>query len=250
MKAKLTQESEGWFKQVIQAGSLSFSGKWMTMTPTFQFRMPEGAFKNALRYRLGMRIISRRARCDMCNGWVDTRGIHTGTCPGAHQRRHNRVCKVAAQEIRRAQLVVDEEPQHLMASDGRRPDLLIHNFQNERPMCLDVTIVSSFKGSDFSEPGVNVKDAEARKLAKYESDLAEKNIDFAPFAMETVGGFGEKSLKFLEALGSSCRDIAGLPAKKAIALIRNKIQFQWMRDLGIALVSLARHVDHPHYGWE
>ena len=48
-----------------------------------------------------------------------------------------------------------------------------------------------------------------RKLAKYESDLAENNIDFAPFTMETIVGFGEKSLKFLEALGSSCPDIAG-----------------------------------------
>ena len=142
---------------------------------------------------------------------------------------------------------VDKEPTGLVVTDGRRPDLLIHEYQSGLSACIHVTIVSSFTGNDCSRPGINAEAAEARKEAKYRA-LTTDGMMFVPFAMESVGGFGEKSIKLMETLGRNIQDVTDLPMRKAVAGIRNRLQFKWQRALGTALVSLARHIDHPYYG--
>ena len=43
---------------------------------------------------------------------------------------------------------------------------------------------------------------------------------FVPFAMESVGGFREKSIKLMETLGRNIQDVTDLPIRKAVAGIR------------------------------
>lgn len=241
----LRRSGNGAFKRTLAAAEMPFSNKWTNMMPSsYDYRMPLGAFQKALRFRLQLPVVSSAGPCDTCKEWADSMGIHTSTCSGMHKRRHDSIRDALYEEIKRAGMAADREPLHLVREDGRRSDILIYDYRGQNT-CLDITVVSSFRGNECFLPGANVRAAEKRKQDKYMTDLGKEGYHFVPFAMETIGGFGDMALEVMRVLGRNTRDLTQQTAAKATARIRNRLQFKWQRALGIALLARARHVDHP-----
>jgi len=71
---------------------------------------------------------------------------------------------------------------------------------------IDVTIVDPLAASYFQgvakarAPGTTAKKAEQNKKNKYDDIARAQHCTFFPFAVETLGTFGEGAVKFLETL--------------------------------------------------
>ena len=104
-----------------------------------------------------------------------------------------------------AGFIADLEPENLARSDGKRPDgmTLVPWSQGESLLwdftCRDTLCTSNY-GQTSRHAGKAADMAEKEKIEKYQ-ELA-KEYQFTPVAVETLGSWGQLSLKFLEDLGS------------------------------------------------
>ena len=80
---------------------------------------------------------------------------------------------------------------------------------------------------------------EETKRNNYEQDLDKGHMAFAPFVMESVGGFGSSCDAVLTRIGRPLADIERISVSKAIFRIKQRIQCRWMRMLGAALAAQA-----------
>ena len=138
--------------------------------------------------------------------WADPTGNHTATCCGIHQFQHDEIVGGTLGEVKRAGIVAEKEPRHLVQKDGRRPDILMYHYQG-RNTCLDITVVNAFSGPNCQQSGASIKTAEKRKQDKYATDLAKEGYDFLPFAMDTTGAFGESAMEIMRVLGRNTRNL-------------------------------------------
>ena len=241
----LANESEASFRATVLGCSMERSGKWTDLFPnTFLgLFMPADAFSAALKYRLGLEIFNKQHKCFNCSGMVDTRGHHLAVCPSIHAGHHNNLRNLLHEEAARAHLQPRMEPAGLLFGSGRdheRPaDVLLPNFVNGKTLCIDVTIVSSFKNlpDAASKMGFNVKDAAEKKITKYEDAVKQQQMEFLPFAMESLGGLDKGCDRILKFIGNA---INKQNAQGAANRLHDKVVFTWMRDLGTSLVDHAK----------
>ena len=127
--------------------------------------------------------------------------------------------------------------------DHDRPaDVLIPNYINGKSLCVDVTIVDSFKNLSEAATtlGVNLERAEKAKQEKYEAELENLGYAFIPFAMESLGGIGKEAKQVLDFVGRALADVEKCSAAAATRRLHNCIVYSWIRDLGIALTNHGR----------
>jgi hypothetical protein len=246
---QLQKDEEATFRATVLACGVAPGGMWTDVFPTpFDgLTMPSKPYRFALKYRLGLSMFAMEYKCLHCKGSVDRRGHHLATCPGIHGRAHDDIRDVLFGYAKQAQFDAKLEPTGLMAEvfrDNDRPaDIYIPNFANGKPLCVDVTIVSSFSDMEKASTtaGHNAARAAKAKRAKYEAHLEELGFMFVPFAMESIGGFGEDCEPFLQKLGRRWSNTSSEAVHGAIRKIKQKISFVWQRSLGYALES------HAHY---
>ena len=97
------------------------------------------------------------------------------------------------------------EPAGLSRSDGKRPDgVTIVPWECGRCAVWDFTcpdtLAPSYRSAAASDPGAVAALAESRKMSKY-SALDSTLYRFFPIAIETMGAFGSRSLRFIKNLG-------------------------------------------------
>ena len=179
---------------------------------------------------------------------VDCRGYHLATCPGIHGRHHDSVRDILFRFAQQAQFSPQREPSGVLAelyqSKERPADILIPNYSNGKPLCLDVTIVSSFTDitKAASTSGYNAARAAQVKRDKYEAHLEDLGYMFRPFAMESIGGFDEQCDSFLLRLGKRLSTCTSYSPGEAVRMIKEKISFDWQRSLGTALEGHAQYL--------
>jgi hypothetical protein len=157
---------------------------------------------------------------------------HALTCPKLlptlGKKRHDRVGKIVARYVTRADGDVEREPVHL-GVDNKRLDHLIDLGADQYH--TDVTVVHPAAPSyaDHSlTPLACARKAANAKLNKYIALAAEHNARFVPIAMETFGGMVESAHELFAAVAAyaafrhtswSPKEIAtGLRAEIAISV--------------------------------
>lgn len=232
---------DGYMKKVIQACSMPHSADWLLTLPSKSSTMAPGAYRLAIRHRFGMVILSQSARCDQCKGNVDPRALHTVTCPGLHQLRHNIIRDELLVELKKCHLLLGKETPNLINGSRSRPaDILICNYKNCRDLCVDVSIINAYKGDYNSAAGHNIKMKEDEKIRKYGRQLSLNNIDFLPFVMESTGGFGDDALRLIKEIAHSVATTYGETANQVTNRILRRVQFIWQVNMGSALLSMVR----------
>ena len=167
-----------------------------------------------------------------------------------HTEQHNSQCHLLRSECARAHLEpAVGEPVGLLAALGRandRPaDVFLPRFSGGRDLCLDVTLVSSFTNMTQAsvQSGYNAERAEKRKRDTYQRALVMAGYAFAPFAMESLGGFGPACKPVIAKIGQALADVDGITPGLAAARLRKKLQFRWMSSLGRLIAAHVRRPD-------
>ena len=246
----LKENGDATFRTIVLANTMERSGKWTDVLPnsTHGLFMNADAFSAALKYRLGIDIFNHRTKCSLCNkSVVDKRGHHLATCKKIHAVHHNHLRDLLHAEAARAHLSPMKEPLHLLIGNrgNQRPaDVLIPNFVSGRDLCIDVTVVSTFRDvrQGSQQQGYHAECAATTKTKKYENAVRDQRMDFVPFAMECMGGLSKSCEKVLSLIGQNLASVTNSSPHAAKNRVHDKLVFQWMRDLGTKLAYHARQM--------
>ncbi|XP_026396172.1 uncharacterized protein LOC113290799 [Papaver somniferum] len=131
-------------------------------------------FRSVLSYRLGIPLFPEGSHCSSCNKEMDIFGDHALHCASDVRLkfRHDLVRDVFMDICIKAGVASRKEVALGFISDEnaalRPADLLVHNWENGRDTCFDVTCVSPFTGDTRSfTPGQALSRAILRKRNKY-----------------------------------------------------------------------------------
>ena len=92
---------------------------------------------------------------------------------------------------------------------------------------MDVSIVSSFVDLNHASvsQGHNSMRAEKLKREKYEARLADRNLLFTPFIIESLGGMGSACDKILKRIGAKIAEIDHISRGISVSRIRSRLVF-------------------------
>ena len=143
--------------------------------------------------------------------------------------RHHAVNDLIARAFTSAGIPVSKEPVGLNRRDGKRPDgLTLIPWQGGKPVCWDVTVVSTLADSylytSAHTAGGAADLAASRKEVKY-ADLP-SSYTFQPLAFETLGPLSSSTTVFLTELGRRLSASTGEPRETAFLFQRLSIAVQ------------------------
>ena len=152
-------------------------------------------FQLACLLRLGSAIPAMRQleRCEpQCNHNIDILRYHAMTCQwgGGPIRRHDAITDECFQLLKAVDLQARKEVIDQF-SDKRRPDIVVFNLSQSRPLLLDVSVIHPWMASVFpataSSTGFAAADRDKLKNTKYLSDASDLGYDFQPLSFEDFG---------------------------------------------------------------
>ena len=194
--------------------------------------MPDYAFRIACRTRIGLPPTSDLPDECVCSCRRSDKKLreypnHFQDCKKTNHatiRRHDAVSQTLASAIREIGGVAIVEPHSLSSMDAKRPDV-DYTLPDGSHGIIDVTIRNPTAPSNIriaqSRLAVASK-AEQEKKAKYSSMVDEIDTAFIPFAVESLGAFGECAEKFVSELAALAEEQcpgSGRPFKRK--LVRN-----------------------------
>jgi len=167
-------------------------------------------FLTSIKYGLGVDLRRGAAVCPKPHKdgqhHLDALGSHAVTCKpdGDPVAGHNDVRDWLVGVAHLADVTVVKEPRGLLPDD-RRPDFILRGVEG-RDIAVDTTIANTLQISTISrasvQRGAAAQFKEDLKKRKYTADLALRNIDFVPFAVETYGCLGSGARNLLNILGN------------------------------------------------
>ncbi len=224
---ELVAEAEGPREKArLYAGRRPGAGAWVTALPIAALGLKMGhlEFAASVRLLLGMQMYrinpALPAQCNQCKENVlDSLAHHSLSCSSNNDRsiRHNSVRDVVHEYAVQGGFSSRKEVKHLLARNaedyGLKPaDILIENFENGQPLCIDVTVVNPLRSADSvrreaQQRGAfapTLEAAEVQKLEKYEDKCRDAGMLFAPLAFEATGGHGRRGRHVLRRLADAC----------------------------------------------
>jgi hypothetical protein len=145
-----------------------------------------------------------------CNAVLDVKGTHALSCKakGDSISRHNHICFPILDKARAANLSARSEVRHMVPDSERRPgDIVISEFENNRDLVLDVTVVNSqcvsYRKSapeDANFAVYAIERAEKRKDKDTLKFCSDRGMCFLPLVVESYGGWSEGAHAFFEEL--------------------------------------------------
>ncbi|CAK1589334.1 unnamed protein product [Parnassius mnemosyne] len=163
--------------------------------------------RESLRIAVGIRLgaaICQPHQCP-CGNSVDKFGLHGLSCKKSAGRfsRHSSLNDVIRRALASINVPSVLEPCGIFRDDGKRPDgMTLVPWERGKALvwdatCVDTLAASHLRGTSF-KAGAASEAAELSKWRKYES-LRDDYI-FVPFAVETIGPWGSRAVKFLKEL--------------------------------------------------
>jgi hypothetical protein len=233
-----------------------FAGSLATVPPNraLGFRLRPMEFRLSIRYRLGLPLADRPRPCPLCPGTLDIYGVHAASCkayPGI-STRHNAVRDATLEAAKKAKFAAESETLHLLDHSpdtlGRRPaDVLVHGWEGEKAMCLDVSVVNPLTASAIDRwPASAVVFAEDAKIKASEALCAQSGLLFLAVVMGTYGGLGLKAKVALNRIGKALAAASeeGGDEGRAVHTLGTKISFACQK--GLARSLHARYTSlHP-----
>ena len=187
---------------------------WLNALPsrTLALQLTDDEFRIAIGYRLGAPLCTPH-ECS-CGDIVDAYGKHALVCKKSRSvhAKHSMGNHIIHRAFIQANFPSTIEPQGLFRSDRKRPDGITQvPWTHGRALAWDFTCVhrpASSYTQLASREGPTVADAaESRKRAKYEEILA--THIFLSIAIETLGGLGTDTLRFITSLGKRVKQATG-----------------------------------------
>ena len=208
------------------------SGAWLTAlpSPNLGTLLDNNAVRIAVCLRLGTPICHPHT-CH-CGTQVDKFGSHGLSCrkklPGT-QSRHRGLNAILNRAFTSVQVSSKLEPEGLSRVDGKAPDgITLIPWSRGKCFVWDATcadtLCKSYIQASSRAAGSAAATRENHKRRTYA--FLGNNYIFCPFAVETMGTFGEDALALVQELGKRRRQITGEPRSRLFLTQRISIEIQ------------------------
>jgi hypothetical protein len=216
----------------IRASLRKESGAWLNALPC----APLGTFmdNDTLRISAALRLGAKTCHphsCQHCGKPVDELGTHGLSCQkkAGTYMRHSEINKIIKEACSSANVPASLEPSGTFRDDGKRPDgLTLGPWSKGKCLLWDATcadtLANSYVSSTSRSAGAAALQAEKKKFRKYQGALS--RYLFVPFAVETLGPFGEEALALVKDLGRRISDNTGEIRSKSFLTQRISIAIQ------------------------
>jgi hypothetical protein len=162
---------------------------------------------------------------------VDELGTHCLSCQKNAGRiaRHSAINDIIRRTCATVHIPAILEPSGILRNDGKRPDgATLMPWSKGKCLLWDATcsdtLAKTYISSTAHSAGAAALSAEKRKHKKYEG-ISNKYL-FVPFAVETLGPFGEEALALVKDLGKRLIESSGEPRSCAYLIQRISIAIQ------------------------
>lgn len=207
------------------------AGAWLTALPSPNLGnlLNNAALRIAVCLRLGLPMCHPH-KC-RCGSPVDEFGTHGLSCRymAGTIARHNELNSILKQSLAAAHVYAITEPEGLFRDDGKRLDgLTLVPWSRGRCLVWDATcadtICKTYIGASSRAAGSAAELRERHKRTLYQG--LGNNYVFCPFAVETLGTFGEEALNLTKDLGRRIRGLTGEPRSRLFLTQRISIAIQ------------------------
>ena len=211
-------------------------------------RLEDKQFAIAVALRLGASVcLPHECVCGAETGALGGHALVCGKLKGRHVR-HRHANAVIQRAMAAAEMPTTLEPVGLCLTDDRRPyGQTLLPWSRGKPLVWDYTCVHRLAASYARravEPGPRVAEIGEEKKTRTYADLESRFI-VQPVAMETLGGFGPDSMKFIAELGRRMTLITGEPRETVFLRQRLGIVTQ-MGNAVCVLESLPQVLTTDH----
>ena len=221
------------------------SGAWLAALPNPNLGnfLDNQSLRIAVCLRLGLPMCHPHT-CK-CGEAVDKFGIHGLSCRfmAGTSSRHTEINSVLKRALASARVNAITEPEGLFREDGKRADwLTLIPWANGKCLVWDATcsdtICKTYIHASSRVAGSAAERREKQKRSLYQS--LGNNYVFCPFAVETLGTFGEESISLVHELGRRIRSETGEARSRLFLTQRISIAIQ----RGNAISILSTFPDH------
>jgi hypothetical protein len=194
------------------------SGAWLCALPSppLGLVLDNSSLRIAVGLRLGTQLCHPH-KC-RCGEDVDRYGTHGLCCSKKGGKRigtfsrHSAINEILRQAFNKINVPTLLEPPGMFRTDGKRADgVTLTPWTRGKSLVWDATCTDTLCKSNVSctsrTPGAAAGKSETKKRDLY-SELPSQYL-FCPFAVETLGTFGEEALKLTRELGQRLRNTTG-----------------------------------------
>jgi hypothetical protein len=241
--------------EVLHSSALPRAHEWLLALPVPRLGQAMLAVDVSCRlmYHLCVPIFPVGAICPCCSLPMDRWGDHAVQCRVgkgiAVTYRHNAVRGILYRMAKELGLDVVREthfPIHVPGAEGRRPDLLLKEWEGGRDLYLDVVGSSPLAGTNVGAfaPSGGADGAVARKMSDYRDIMRAQppSVVLRAFAFETLGGLHADALEVLTRLQGR--------VNMAVLTCDDNVWFLVVRRVGMVIAKAqGRQLSFRLQGW-
>ena len=207
------------------------SGAWLSALPSppLGTHLDNETIRISVGLRLGIKLCHPH-KCH-CGAQVDEFGTHGLSCRKSAGRlsRHSAINDIIKRACASINIPSILEPSGIFRTDGKKPDgLTLIPWSKGKCLLWDATCVdtlaSSYLLSTSRNAGSAALGAENKKYRRYEG--VSNLYLFCPFAVETLGPFGDEALKLVKELGRRLYESTGESRSTAFLTQRISLAIQ------------------------
>lgn len=224
----------------LLSASAPGAGVWLNSTPiqSLGLKLNDEQLRIAIALRLGADIcIPHKCKC---GAMVDKSGTHGLSCRQNSGRaaRHHEANDILRRALVSAGVPAVLEPLGLSRDDGKRPDgITLIPWTRGLPLIWDYTCVDTLAASNIRMSvqggGTLASNAEEKKRRKYES-LTRAHI-FCPFAMETLGAWGDDAKNLVSIIGGKICERNG--ETRSTTFLKQRLSLAVQRGNAASIIS-------------
>jgi hypothetical protein len=218
-------------KARLLASSRKEAGAWLSALPcpSLGLTLDNSSLRIAVGLRLGSPLCHPHT-C-VCGEPVNNRGTHGLSCvkKGGTFSRHSALNEIIRQAFSKVNVPTILEPPGMFRTDGKRADgLTLAPWSHGKSLVWDATcsdtLCKSYVSLTSRTAGAAAAKAENKKRALYSQLPTQYTL--CPFAVETLGSFGDDAMQLVRELGARLRQSSGDAREKTWLTQRISVAIQ------------------------
>ena len=205
----------------------SGSSKLRSMVNVFPFpslglHLKAAEFVVRVKYRLGLQIFPYEGMCVACPAVSETSGDHAVSCGwgGERTNRHDAIRDCLFSTCVQSCLGPTRKDRALIPSRQARPaDIYLPSWSGGLDTALDITVINPLQQTlmdrSAANPGHALQVAFDRKMSRHGEDCRTAGIAFMPLPLDTLGAWGESTVREVKRMGAPLPDTRGERNRKS-----------------------------------
>ena len=202
-------------------------------------------------------LVPTEGQCSACPAVSDIMGDHAVSCGwGGGERifRHNMLRDCLFTTCATACLGPRKEDRALIPGTNARPaDIFLPGWSGGKDTALYVTVVNPLQQQYLHQsavtPGHALVKAHDRKMATHWENCRAAGIVFQPLAIDTLGAWGESTIKEVKKIGCALARQTGGEESEVMRHLVQCLSVILMRINANLMINRGHHRDQPQIDW-